>query len=482
MLKKIELTISVIPLRIASAHEAIIYLNLIEPMSIHDLRSFIDTVRAAGDMHEIRREVDPVRELGAVLSACERAGKAAFFHAVKGHDVQVVGSLLSSPRRIALALGCPVDEIGARMAAATEQPVPYAAYTGAPHTGAAPSQEVVIDAPDLARWPIPTHSPLDAGAFITAGVVIARDPETGRHNLSYNRMQIYGADRTGISMNIWRHIKVFFDKIEPKGQNLPFCVAIGPDPVLMMAAAFRYDGDEYDIAGALRGAPVPVVRAKTCDVMVPAFAEIILEGEVLAGVRQMEGPMAEFTGHYSGADPKHVAKITRITHRKQPIFQTMNGGGYEHVSVGNMITREPLLARFVRHITPRLKAVHLPPYAAGFTAIISLNNPEPGEARNVALAALAAHVNFKTIIVVNHDVDIFDPADVMWAIGTRVRWHEDVIPIPGTHGNELDPSSDAHGVVAKVIIDATLPPEKLERFVKVVYPPVDLEQYLKPAL
>ncbi len=445
-------------------------------MSIQDLRSYIEVLRNAGEIHEIRRPVDPVRELGAVLRACERADKVAFFHAVKGHDVPVVGGLLSSPRRIALALGCPVDEVGARMAAATERPVPFAR-----HAGAAPSQEVVIDRPDLGRWPIPTHSPLDAGAFITAGVVIARDPESGRHNLSYNRMQIYGADRTGISMNIWRHIKVFFDKIEPKGQNLPFCVAIGPDPVLMMAAAFRYDGDEYDIAGALRGAPVPVVPALTCDVMVPAHAEIVLEGEVLAGVREMEGPMAEFTGHYSGADPKHVARITRITHRANPIFQTMNGGGYEHQSVGNMITREPLLARFVRHITPRLKAVHLPPYAAGFTAIISLNKPEPGEARNVALAALAAHVNFKTVIVVDGDVDIHDPADVMWALGTRVRWHEGVIPIPGAHGNELDPSSDAHGVVAKVIIDATLPGERLERFVKVVYPPVDLERYLKPA-
>ena len=445
-------------------------------MSIQDLRSYIEVLRNAGEMHEIRRPVDPVRELGAVLRACERADKAAFFHAVKGHDVPVVGGLLSSPRRIALAIGCAVEEVGARMAAATERPAPFSR-----HAGAAPSQEVVIDRPDLGRWPIPTHSPLDAGAFITAGVVIARDPQSGRHNLSYNRMQIYGADRTGISMNIWRHIKVFFDQIEPKGQNLPFCVAIGPDPVVMMAAAFRYDGDEYDIAGALRGAPVPVVRALTCDVMVPAYAEIVLEGEVLAGVREMEGPMAEFTGHYSGADPKHVARITRITHRANPIFQTMNGGGYEHQSVGNMITREPLLARFVRHITPRLKAVHLPPYVAGFTAIISLDRPEPGEARNVALAALAAHVNFKTVIVVDGDVVIHDPADVMWALGTRVRWHEGVIPIPGTHGNELDPSSDAHGVVAKVIIDATLPAERLERFVKVVYPPVELEQYLKPA-
>ncbi|HKQ27506.1 MAG TPA: UbiD family decarboxylase, partial [Burkholderiales bacterium] len=227
---------------------------------IDDLRSYIEAVRKAGEMYEIRREVDPVRELGRVLAACERAGKAAYFHAVKGFDIPVVGSLLSSPKRIAIALECEVGEVGARMAAATEKPIPFKSQSGK-----AACQEVVNRKPDLTKWPIPTHSPLDAGAFITAGVVIARDPETGRHNLSYNRMQIYGPDRSGISMNIWRHIKTFFDKIEPQGKNLPFVVALGPDPVVMMAAAFRYDGDEYDIAGSLRGAPIPVVKALTCD-------------------------------------------------------------------------------------------------------------------------------------------------------------------------------------------------------------------------
>ena len=442
-------------------------------MAVHDLRSFLEVVRKAGELYEIRRAVDPVRELGTVLNACERAGKAAYFHSVAGHQVPVAGALLSTPRRIALALGCETSEVGARMAAATEKPIAPKLFEGRP-----PCQEVVVEKPDLTRWPIPTHSPLDAGPFITAGVVIARDPESGRHNLSYNRMQIYGRDRAGISMNIWRHIKAFFDGIEPKGRNLPFCVALGPDPVVMMAAAFRYAGDEYEVAGSLRGAPIPVVRAMTCDVLVPAFSEIILEGEVLAGERQMEGPMAEFTGHYSGADPKHVARITAITHRAKPIFQTMNGGGYEHVSVGNMITREPLLERFVRHISPRVKAVHLPPYAAGFTAIVALDKPEPGEARNVALAAMAAHVNFKTVIVVDADVDIFDPADVLWALATRARWDRGLVPVPGAHGNELDPSSDEHGIVAKVIIDATLPADKRSRYLKVAYPPVDLKHYL----
>jgi 2,5-furandicarboxylate decarboxylase 1 len=441
---------------------------------IDDLRSFLDAVRKAGELYDIRRPVDPVRELGAVLRACERNGKAGYFHAVKGFDIPVVGNLLSTPRLIALALECEASEINARMAAATEQPIKSKLIEGS-----APCQEVIDRHPDLTKWPIPTHSPLDAGAFITAGVVIARDPESGRHNLSYNRMQIYGPDRAGISMNIWRHIKAFFDKIEPQGRNLPFCVAIGPDPVVMMAGAFRYDGDEYEVAGSLRGAPIPVVKALTCDVLVPSLSEIVIEGEVLAGERHMEGPMAEFTGHYSGEDPKHVARITAITHRRQPIFQTMNGGGYEHVSVGNMITREPLLERFARHISRRVTAVHLPPYAAGFTALIAMENPEPGEAKNVALAAMGAHVNFKTVIVVDSDVDIHDPADVMWALGTRVRWDSTVTVIPGAHGNELDPASGEHGLVAKVIIDATLPADKKKRYIKVAYPPVDLDKYLR---
>lgn len=443
-------------------------------MPIHDLRSFIAAARAAGQVNDIETSVSPVHELGRVLKACERVDKAAYFHKVEGSELPVVGGLLSSQRWVGRALECPSEEVGERMATATEKPIKPELQTGK-----AASQEVVVEKPDLTKLPIPTHSPLDAGAFITAGVVISRDQESGLHNLSYNRMQVYGPDTSGISMNIWRHMKAFYDKGEKQGRNLPFCVAIGPDPTLMIAAACRYDGDEYEIAGSLRGAPIPVVRAQTSDIMVPAFAELIIEGEVIAGERRMEGPMAEFTGHYSARDEKHVARITRITHRKNPIWQTMNGGGYEHVYIGNTITREPLLARFIRHMTRKLIAVHLPPYAAGFTAIIALDDPAPGEVRNVAIAAMAAHVNIKTVIVVGKDVDIYDPADVMWALGTRVRWHEDLLPIPGAHGNELDPTSDEHGVQCKVIIDATLPASSTKSPIKVSYPPVDLAKYVK---
>jgi 2,5-furandicarboxylate decarboxylase 1 len=453
--------------------------------TIHDLRSFLDALRAAGELSEIHQQVSLQHELGAVLNACERAGKASMFHQVQGHSIPVVGSLLGSPRRIAIALGCDQAGVSPRMAAATEQPIKPVLFADA-QSGAgsktAPCQEVVIRDPDLSHWPIPTHCPLDAGAFITAGIVISRQPGGDQHNLSYNRMQVFDNQTTGISMNIWRHMKAFFDQLEPRGENMPFCVALGCDPVLSMAAAFRYDGDEYEVAGSLRGAPIPLVKAITCDVLVPAWAEIVIEGEVLAGQRRMEGPMGEFTGHYSGSDEKHVARIKAITHRQQPIYQTMTGGGFEHVIVGNMITREPLLEKFIRHQTSKLKAIHLPPYGAGFTALISLKNPNPGEARNVALAAMAAHVNIKTVILLDEDVDVYDAQDVLWALSTRVRWQDAMVPIPGIHGNELDPTSDAHGVMCKTIIDATMPAEERARYRKITQPSVDLSAYLgKPA-
>ena len=441
---------------------------------IHDLRSFLAALRAAGLVHEIHRPVDPVQELGAVLNACEQAGRAAYFSRVKGYDIPLVGSALGSLERVAVALECSPQELNGRIGGVTERGIPATLYAGP-----APCQEVVRHAPiDLMSLPIPTHAPRDGGPFITGGVAITRDPVgPGRHNLSFNRMQVKAPDRTGLMINNWRHVKEFLDKVEPQGQNLPFCVAIGVDPVLLMAAAYRHEGDEYEIAGALRQAPIPLVKAVTCDVLVPAHAEIILEGEILAGEREEEGPLAEFTGHYSDAWPSPVVRVNCITHRRQPIFQTIAGASFEHINLGNVLPREPLIERFVRHVCKKVKAVAIPPYSSGFTAIISIEKSNPGEPKNVALAAMTAHVNIKTVIVVDEDVDVHDPTAVLWALSTRVRWDQDTTQIPSAQGHELDPTSDQKGVQCKMIIDATLPTELKGHYVKVSYPTVDLGRY-----
>ena len=439
-----------------------------------DLNWFIDTLRERGLLYDVHREVDPVHELGAVLSAAERTGHAALFHSVKGHTHPVVGSVLSSHAHIATALECEVADIGDRVQSALDNLTRPAEVAGP-----APCQESVMSEPDLGALPIPVHAPNDGGRFINAGIFVARDPAGGRHNLTYIRMQIKGANRTGININPWRDTGDFLERAEAQGASLPFCVAIGVDPAISLAAAFRIAGDEYEIAGGLRGEPIPLVRATTCDILVPASAHIIIEGEILPGVREVEGPMAEFTGHYSGVHDQPVGVVRAITHRRSPVFQTLAGASLEHLVLGNAVVREPPLRAAVERITGRAAAVHVPPYGSGFMGYVSLKEPRPGEARNVGIAALHSHVNVKTAVVVDSDVNVFDPIDVLWALATRVRWSTDAIVIAGSGGNNLDPSSDSDGVVDKVVIDATLDTAQRESYSKVVYDQINLAEYLR---
>jgi 2,5-furandicarboxylate decarboxylase 1 len=389
-----------------------------------------------------------------------------------GHTVPVVGGALVSRRHAAVALGCAVGDLFDRVRSATASPVPPVVVDGGI------SQQHVQDPVSLGRLPIPVHAPEDSGPFVNAGVVIARDPHSGRHNLSFNRMQVYEPVTTGMNMNTWRDMDEFLRRAEQEGRSLPFAVAIGVDPVLLMAAAFRYDeGDEYEIAGALRRAPIPVVPATTFDLLVPAEAEFVLEGEVLPGERREEGPMAEFTGHYSGRRPQPIARIRAITHRTDPIYQTIAGASGEHLMLGASLMREPRLDSAVRLMSPRIADVRLP--GSGFTAIISVTDARPGEARSIAIAALSFHANTKCVIVVDEDIDIDDPSDVMWALATRVRWERDCTSIPGALGNPLDPSSDRDSVQTKVIIDATIGPDRRVDYRKVTYPSIDLREYLE---
>lgn len=443
-------------------------------MEIRDLRSFLEVLEANGQLVRIEKEVDLAGELGAVLQALERSGLGAgYFARVKGHSLPVVGGLLGSMDRIALAFGCSKAEVADRMEAALVHPVPPVEVDHAPF-----QENVVSGGVDLGLLPIPAHAPGDAGPFITGGVVVSRDPDGSRQNLSYQRMQVKGPDRLGIMINEWRHMKAFLDKAEARGRPLPFAVVIGVDPAVSIAAGCRYQGDEMEIAGAIRGHPLPVVKCLTSEVRVPADAEIVLECEVQPGEREDEGPLAEFTGHYGAPWPSPVARVKAILCRRDAVFQTIAGASFEHVNLGNVLPREPLVKRFVRHVTQKVTAVHIPPYGSGFLALVAIEKSNPGEPKNVALAAMAAHVNIKNVIVFDSDVDVFDPADVLWALSTRVKPEKDVFLVPFAQGHELDPTSDLRGVQTKVGIDATAPEDRGGRQPRVRYQTVDLSQYL----
>lgn len=440
---------------------------------ITDLRTFLDVLRGTDQLNEIHKEVDAVHELGSVLQASERAGRATMFHNVRGSSLSVVGGVLGSHERLALAVGCTKQTLDEAVQRALDEPIPPAPVADAP------CQELVPEAATLNDLPVPVHAPEDAGPFINAGVVIARDPLSGRHNLTYVRLQLFGPDSFGLNINPrFRHMRDFLDESDARGEPLPFCVAIGLDPALMMAAAFRYDGDEYEIAGGLRGEPIPVVKARTADILVPAHAEIVLEC-VTDGLRtEPEGPMAEFTGHYSGVRPQRVGRLRLLTHRPNPLFQTIAGASAEHLLLGTALSHEPALKRATRAVSTRVRDVFLPPFGHGFSAFISVENPRPGEARTIGLAALNAHANIKCVVVVDADIDVFQVTDVVWALSTRVRWDRNLIVVPSVMGNSLDPVADDNSLVTKVVIDATLEPELRDRFTRVRYPAVDLREYL----
>jgi 2,5-furandicarboxylate decarboxylase 1 len=442
---------------------------------IHDMRTFLDTLKNAGELLEIQKPVSPDREIGSVLASLERAGgEAALFTGVSGHSIPVAGGLLSDHRKIALALGCSTNQVTDTVAdalAAGNYIQPVVVENPA-------CQEQVISGADidLLSLPIPTHAPGDGGPFITAGVTISRSIHGGRQNCSYQRMHVKGRDRSGIMINEWRHLREFLDEAEAAGENLPIAVAVGVDPAIMIAAGIRTDVDEMELASQLRGQPIALARCITSDLLVPAHAEFVIEGEILAGVREEEGPLAEFTGHYGLLWKSPVFRVKAICHRNNPIWQTLNGASHEHINLGNVLSREPALKKYASYVSKNVRSVHIPPYGSGFLALISLDKKHEGEAKNVAMAAMVSHVNIKTVIVLDTDVDIYNPADVVWALANRLNPREDVFVIPNAQGHELDPASDETGVQNKMGIDATLWARKRD-LKKVVYPIVDLGPY-----
>lgn len=444
---------------------------------IHDLRTYLALLDVNDQLVRVSTPVSLQHELANVAATVARRNLgAALFEAPDESDWPVFAGAVTNQTLAALALGCQPDEVTDVMGRALELANSIPPQRGADAVWKA---NVLTGADvDLTLLPIPIHGQHDGGPFITGGVTVAKDPVSGRGNLSYNRMQLLEPRTLGFNVNEWRHVMQFYKVREDEGEPLEIAVAIGLDPAIMIAAGCRYDDDELLIAGAIRGEGVPVAQGVTVDVDVPAEAEIVIEGVLPPQMRREEGPLAEFHGYYGELWESPVFHVTAICFRDEPIYQTIVPGAAEHVYLGNVLPREPLLLRFVRHVSEGITDLHIPPYGNGFSAIVQLEKRNPGEPKNVALAAMTAHVNVKKVIVVDPDVDIYDPADVLWALTNRVDWSRDTFTVPGAQGHEMDPTADARGVHTKIGIDATYKPERREYGERIRYPEVDLGEYL----
>ncbi|HTT94240.1 MAG TPA: UbiD family decarboxylase [Solirubrobacterales bacterium] len=419
---------------------------------VEDLRDELDRLDRAARLARVRAPLDPRFEIAALARRLDR-GPAVLCENVVGHDIPVVACTQATRADIALSMGVSAAELGDHIGRALEHPL-------APEPVAdGPVKERIESVTDLARQlPILTHHEHDAGPYITSGVVFAEDPDAGVRNLSYHRIQVgRGADSR--MCIVQRHLHRLVTAAERRDEALPIAVVLGLDGPTRLAAAttgsaIPFGYDELALAGALKGAPEPIVACETIPVRVPARAEIVIEGHVLPGVREREGPFAEFDGGYERSDG-FVFRATTLSMRAAPIYQGLVSGAREQLNIMGL-AYEPLLLAAIRGSVPGARAVHVTPGGLRkFHVVVSIAGAHPGDGKDAIVAAFAAHRDVKHVVVVDDDVDVFDLDAVETAIATRFQADRDLVVIAGGRGNDVDKSIGGDGRTARMGLDAT---------------------------
>ncbi len=401
-----------------------------------EFRDFLGLLSKRGEIVQVTKSVDPKFEVGGYLWAYEQRGKAVRFEQVKGATMPIVGGLYQNWTRIGLSLGQTgtfgQKEMYALFQSAVAHPLPPAKVS------AGPVREVILKGNDIdmTKLPVPTLFEGDGGPYITAGAGICRNPQNDRYNIGIYRMQVIGKDRILVWAFPGSDLNAIYKAYEAKGQELDFAVAIGVDPALFATAVSKVptDVDEMAVAGALRGASIKVVQGETTDLLIPAYAEVVIEGKINPKERITDGPFADHGGIYKGG-PSPVLKISSIIHRTDALFHViLAGDSEEHCTASEILAcfwgqniLDDLQAKF-----PSVKDVHLSWHGGTKKwLIVSISGKqsekEPRaiveEIFNLATTRytmLPVSSYLRTVVLVDTDVDIYNLKDIVWAVGTRL--------------------------------------------------------------
>jgi 2,5-furandicarboxylate decarboxylase 1 len=424
-----------------------------------DLRGWMCLLEQRGELRRLAVPVDPDQEVGAVLEHCD-GRSAVLFTDVTGAAFPLLGNTVAVREDFAVALGCAPAEVVSRIGRALAAPVPCVEVP----LDRAPVAAVVEDGPDLlGDLPLPVQHEGDAGRYLTSAVVTVRDPRTGLTNLSINRLQVAGP-RELRALLLPGRLRAVFAEHEARGEDLPVALCIGVDPLVTLASQAPADAhlDDLEFASALHGRPLEVVRLPGHPTPVPARAEIVLLGLLRAGRRAQEGPFGEYPLTYGPGGPAPVLELTRRYRRTDAVAQTILSGGREHFWVGGL-PREARLYAALTAAGVRAAGVRLTEAGScRLHAVVSLRDAPPGSAFHAAMATMSALAPVKLVVVVDDDIDVFDDERVGWAVATRFQADRDLLVVPHTRGGGLDPSA-AGGPTAKMVLDATVPPEDRER-------------------
>lgn len=430
-----------------------------------DLRSFIEDWRNHSPQETvvIKDEVDPKYEITAIVKKFDLAGlyPLLIFENVKGHRIPVVCNVEATDKQLAFALGVEPDRLDAWYNEREEEllagKVKFPPVEVPP--SAAPVKEVVIpaDRVDLYAYPFLIHH-LGEVPYLTRGIGITRDPVNGLLHAAYYRLMVKGKNLMVTHITPGRHLWHIYKKAERMGRNLPIAFAVGSHPAWSMGAQSRiaHPPTEYDVMGALLGESLEVVRCETSDLLVPARAEMVIEGELRPGLLESEGPWSDFT-RYSQVAQRHPVFVTAITHRRDMILH--DAGSW--LLAGHAFTRIPQQAYVRREIikaVPSVRDFRFAFFPQPMYGLISMEKTHEGEPKQAILAAFANELYLKYVIALDTDIDLGNPRDVFWALGTRVQPDRDFLLLPGVLGTDLDISAPREAVVTKVGIDATAKP------------------------
>jgi 4-hydroxybenzoate decarboxylase len=449
-------------------------------------------LEAEGQLLRVKREVLPEPDLGAAAYAAGKlpSAPAILFEKIKGYGgKKVVMNVHGSWENYALILDLPkstsLNKLFQELVQRWDRfPVSPVIVSHSPLKEIIITKEINI----FKELPVFRVNEYDGGPYLSKAIVISKDPEDPKNqNLGIYRLQVKDKDRLGILASPAHDIAIHLRKAEELNQPLPVAIAIGNDPILTLVGGMplKYDEDEYEMAGALRGEPAEIIRAETSDLMVPAGAEIILEGEVIPRERSIEGPFGEFTGFYSASMRLAEIRIKSITRRKDPII-------FENLYIGRPWNEQDYILGLITSVTIYKQLKAMAPevisvnamYCHGLGTIISTKSRIAGYGKIIGAKLLATPHGLlypKFIIIVDEDIDPFNLNEVMWALLTRFRAERDLVFIPNAPGSTLDPTTNPRGLVSRMILDATKPisPDIPLQDLSLVTPPEEAPQWIE---
>ncbi|MDY3097543.1 UbiD family decarboxylase [Methanobrevibacter sp.] len=379
---------------------------------------------------------------------------------VKGFDLPVISGICNTREKIAKSINCEVSEITQKIIDAMEKPIKVDKFTDF-------SQYDTLDI-DLDKIPILKHYKRDGGAYITSGVVFARDPITGIQNASIHRMMVLDNKRLVIRI-VPRNLYTYFQNAQKAGQDLDIAIAIGMDPAILLASttSIPIDYNEMDVANAFKNGELELIK---CGELEVPQADIILEGKISVTETIAEGPFVDLTDTYDIIRDQPIINLEKMHIKKEnAAYHAILPAGFEHKLLQGL-PQEPRIFKAVKNAVPTVENVVLTEGGCCWLhSVVSINKQTEGDGKNAIMAALSAHPSLKHCVVVDRDVDVFDAEDVEYAIATRVKGDRDIMIVPNVRGSSLDPVAESDGTTTKIGVDATKSLKTVEKFERVSF-------------